>query len=178
MATSSAMCAGQIARHVSKVAGWLRLFTINRLEMKIYKNSALLMREKIHSIIEDRLKIKGRISVGIVYGKIQHLCSYQVAQRHFKDIMNEMVNKGLAIRTIRNGVYVIINGNGVPVEKVQLNLKQCSREVVMRTCGDDNTGRYIYDEPEEIKEPLVRPPAVYSNTSREQTIEKYLRMSI
>ncbi len=137
---------------------------------KLRRNSRIILREQVISAMSARLKQPGKIALiecwHICRREIKYL-SYSSLQTVYRDIMTDMIQLGHAKRTLRNGLYEIIKRD-TPYDPIP------DKEIMEET----NYRRAEHTPVADIKVPIVRPPAKYDNMSREETIEKYLKMDV
>mgnify|MGYP001022037561 CR=1 FL=1 len=71
-----------------------------------YRNSVEICRQKIRERLQPRLQKLGSITTGIAHQQCHDIIHYSVFTGHFRAIMMEMVEQGLA-DFVKNGVWFI-----------------------------------------------------------------------
>lgn len=138
----------------------------------IPRNSKIITRDRVLSVLAERLKQPGKISLNECWRMIitqEKYISYSVLCYIYRDIMSDMIQLGHARRTIRNGTYEIIK---------RANTYDPMPDPLVKEFKEERMAIRFDEQPEVEEVEFVRPPANYGNTSREETIEKYLKMDI
>lgn len=146
--------------------------TVVKKKRRIPRNSKIITRERVLSVLAERLKQPGKISLNECWRMIvaqEKYISYSVLCYIYRDIMSDMIQLGHARRTIRNGIYEIIK---------RANTYDPMPDPLVKEFKQERMAIRFDEQPEVEEVEFVRPPAKYGNTTREETIEKYLSIEI